>query len=343
MKYTKNRFNYLMAALIFVAGCSVLLSGCGKPVTPESLNPYGTGGYEVSGLIATDGYAQDVILEDNLLYIAQGEGGLMIVDVADPENPMVLASMSENVRGYCAKLAKKDSVIYLAAGTFGVTVANVADPAAPYVTASNLPMKPARNLKVMGDYLYTAISEQGIAIADISYPTQPDGRSTLEPTGYARDCAITPDTALLLVASGEVGFSIHDISVFENGYGDYPEVAQIDLPGYADFITLDDARKLAFVACGTAGLQIVSYADTANVHVTGYYDGSGYAKEVVLHGDKAFLAAESGGLQIIDVSNASDPQLAGMIEADYLLGIACNDDYIFVADEESGVLVVKMP
>jgi len=342
MKYNMLN-NQMLVALSCIVTLSVLLSGCGKPTTPESLNPYGTGGYEVIETIATEGYAQDVLLDGDLLYIAQGEGGLMIVDVANAENPQILSSSSENIRGYCAKIAKKDSAVYLAAGTFGVTVANVSDPYNPDVTFSNLPMKPARNLKVLGNYLFTSISEQGIAIADISYPTQPDGRSTIDATGYSRDCAITPDSTFLLAATGEVGFSLIDISVFENGFGTYPEIASIDLPGYADFITIDHERQLAFLACGTAGLQIVDYADTTNVRHVGSYDGSGYAKEVVLHDNKAFVAAENGGLQVVDVTTPSSPELIGIIDADYLLGITCNDEYIFVADEEAGVLIIKIP
>lgn len=335
--------NRMFVAVASLVALSFFLSGCGKPTTPETLNPYGTGGYEVVETISTEGYAQDVLLEGNLLYVAQGEGGLMIVDVADAENLQILSSTSENIRGYCAKIAKKDSAIYLAAGTFGVTVANVSDPYNPEVTFSNLPMKPARNLKTVGNYIFTSISEQGIMIADITFPTQPDGRSTIDVTGYTRDCAITSDTMLLLAATGEVGISAIDISVFENGFGDYPELSSIDLPGYADFIELDNDKKLAFVACGTAGLQIVDFSDPANLNVVGSYDGSGYAKELTVFENKVFMAAENGGLQVIDVTAPSSPELIGLIDADYLLGITCNDEYIFVADEETGVLVVKIP
>jgi hypothetical protein len=116
----------------------------------------------------------------------KGEGGLLIADVADPLQPVVVSVTTKNVRGYSTNIVKKDSVVYLAAGTFGVTTVDVANPDDPIVTVSNLNMKPARGLHVMGEYLFTAVSEQGVVIADISYPTQPDIRSGFTTPGICK-------------------------------------------------------------------------------------------------------------------------------------------------------------
>jgi len=334
--------NYKLFALLLISLSLVL--GCGKPNTPDEPEPIDvSGGYKIVSQIYTLGYAQDVLLVDTLIYVAQGEGGLMIISVNDPENPQYVSSVNEGVRGYTTKIAKKDSAVYMAAGGFGVSVVDVANPFEPVATASNLPMKPAKDFLIMGDYLFTSISEQGIKITDISYPTQPDPRGPISTVGYAHGMSYTTDTAYLLVACGEVGLSMIDISDFQEGHGDYPQVGLCHTPGYAETVTLLDEEKLAFMACGTSGLQIVNYSDTTDIHIVGSYDGPGYAKDLIYKDDIVYMTAERGGLQIINVSNISSPTLIGMVETVYALGIDMDEDYIYVADEEDGMLVIAIP
>ncbi len=321
-----------------------LLNSCGKPTVPEVVTKEDiSGGYKIVNRVVTTGFAQDVVIKDNLAYIAQGEVGLMVVDVADPGNPETVSVKSDDVRGYSSKIAMKDSVVYIAAGTFGVTVLNVSNPAEPVVTASNLSIKPAKNLYVMGDFLFTPISEQGLKVSDISYPTQPDIRGNTKTPGYAHDIGVTSDTNFMMVACGELGLSMFDITDFQDGFGEYPLVATAITPGYAESIIILDDKSLALMACGTAGLQIIDYSDTANVHIVGSFDGPGYAKELIYRNQKVYMTAEEGGLQIINVADPTKPTLIGLVKTEYALGVDADNDYIYVADEDEGLIIVSIP
>lgn len=329
--------------VLLLSGVSLFI-GCGKPTIPEKVElPDVSGGYKIVEKFATPAYAQDVIKKDNLLYMAQGEGGLLIIDVSDPEKPQIVSVTTENVRGYSAKIAMKDSVVYIAAGTFGVTVLNVANPNEPFVTVSNTSMKPAKNLYIMGDYLYTAISEQGVKIAEISYLPQPDPRGVTLTSGYAHSVVVTSDTVFMLVACGEMGLSIFNISDFQNGYGEYPLVSLCVTPGYAEDIVLSDNESIAFMACGTAGLQIIDFSDTTNVHIVGSFDSGGYAKELMYLDQRIYMTAEMSGLQIIDVTDVTTPYLLGSVDTEFALGLDVNEDYIFVADEDEGLIIISIP
>ena len=335
-----------MMNLLIIFGFTgfLIISGCGKPNDPESIVPVDiSGGYKIVATLPTEGYAQDVIKRDNLLYMAQGEGGLLIVNVSDPEHPFDVSVTTAEVRGYSAKIAMKDSVVYLAAGTFGITALDVANPDTPFVTVSNLGMKPARNIHILGNYMFTATSEQGVAIAEISYPTQPDIRGGINTSGYAYGLATSADSSFLFVACGEMGLSIYNISDFQEGFGTYPLAGWCDTPGYAESVTVLDGQSLAFLACGTEGLKVIDYADTSNVHIVGNYPSGGYAKELIYRDGKIFLTAEKQGLQIIDVSDPAHPALIGQVETDFALGLDADGDYIYVADEVDGLIVVSIP
>jgi hypothetical protein len=333
-----NKLFILMLSGLF------LLNSCGKPTIPETVTKEDiSGGYKIVNKVVTAGFAQDVQIKDNLAYIAQGEVGLMIINVSDPKNPVTVSVTSDDVRGYSSKIAMKDSVVYLAAGSFGVTVLDVSNPAEPVVTASNLSIKPAKNLYVMGDFLFTPISEQGLKVSEISYPTQPDIRGNTKTPGYAHDIVVTSDTNYMMVASGELGLSMFDISEFQNGFGEYPLVGVGITPGYAESIILLDEKSLAFMACGKAGLQILDYSDTSNIHVVGSFDGGGYAKDLLYKNNRIYMTTEEKGLQIIDVTDATKPRFKGLVDTEYALGLDIDDKYVYVADEVEGLIIVSIP
>jgi hypothetical protein len=322
----------------------MLMLSCGKPTNPESILPEDlSGGYKIVKVFPTFGFAQDVVKKDSLLYIAQGQGGLMIVSVADPENPKTISSSTDEARGYSTKVAVKDSVAYLAAGTFGITVIDAADPYLPVVTVSNLNMKPAREMHIMGNYMFTAISEQGIKIADISYPSEPDVRGGISTTGYAFGLTTTADSNFLIAACGEMGLSMYDISDFQEGFGVYHRIGWCDTPGSAEAIALSETNAMAFLACGTAGLQIIDYSDTTNIHIVGSFDNGGYAKDLLYKNNRIYMTNELSGLQIIDVSDVTNPTLAGVLDSEYALGLDMDDNYIYMTDEVEGLIVVKIP
>jgi len=328
--------------ILLLSGITLLFS-CGKPTTPETVPvPDITGGYKIVTKYQTTGYAQDVIEKDNLLYMAQGEGGLEIIDITNPEAPQTLSITSDGARGYSAKVAVKDSAVYLAAGSFGVTTINASDPFAPEVPGSNSTEKPAKGLHIMGDYLFVAVSEQGVKYSDISIPIYPDSKGQISTSGFAYGLTTSSDSAFMFVACGEMGMYIFDISDIEQGW--YHEVAFCNTPGKAEQVILLEEKSIAFMACGTSGLQIIDYADTSNVHIIGSFDGGGYAKDLLYDtNDRIYLSTELSGLQIIDVSDLSNPKLIGEIDTEFSLGIDMDNDYIYLADEREGLIVIAKP
>jgi hypothetical protein len=327
----------------FLSGLILLIS-CGKPVDPESIIPDDiSGGYKIVKIFPTPGYAQDVLKKDSLLYIAQGEGGLLIVNIKDPANPGIVSQTTDGVRGYSSKIAMKDSAVYLAAGTFGVSVVNAANPDTPFVSVSNLGMKPARDFHILGNYMFTAVSEQGINICEISYPTEPDIRGAITTIGYAYGLTTSADSNYLFAACGEMGMSIYDISNFQDGFGIYTVAGWCDTPGDAEAIIIDDAKSIAFMACGTGGLQILDYSDTSNIFIAGSYDSIGYAKDLLYSGDLIYLTTEMFGLQIINVSDVTKPYLVGIVPTSFALGLTKDDKYIYMADELEGLIIISIP
>lgn len=331
--------NIFKVILFFIL---LFLIACGTPNDPESIIG-GDGGYKIVTKYATTGYAQDIFLKDSLAYISQGQGGLMILNVSNPKEPKFISELIYGLRGYAYNLINKDSVIYLAAGGFGVGIVNVSNPMNPLIIPEIRAIAPAKNFHIMGDFLFTAVSEEGVNITKINNPTYPDFRQTFFVPGYAQSVCTSADSNLLFVACGEVGFTIFNISDFQDGFNIYPLMDLLDTPGYAEDVAIHSDLPIAFLACGTGGFVTVDYSDTLNVKIINSYSAGGYAKEVVYDNNKIFLTTELRGLQIFDVSNLYSPVRISTVETKYALAVALKDNYIYVADEVEGLVVISVP
>ena len=321
---------------------SLLLLNCGTPVDPESING-DDGGYKIVSKFTTSGYAQDVVIDNTLAFVAQGEGGLMIIDISDPNNPAEITTVNEGMKGYANKVARKDSVLYIASGGFGVSVVNAADPENPQITATNFPLKPAKNFLVMGDLLFTTIGENGVQTAGIMNASQPDIRGEVSTPGFAQGICASIDSVYLLVACGEMGLAVLDRSGALGGYGDYPMVGWIDIPEYTEDVVVHPTLPYAYVACGTAGFTIIDFSDPTDLKIVSRYETGGYAKEILYKDGKVYMTTNMRGLKIFDVTNVSSPLLIGTVKTEYAMGLSMDDNYIYVADEVEGLITISIP
>lgn len=331
---------------IFISILSLVISGlfigCGTPNDPESVMG-GDGGYKIVGKCATTAFAQDVLVKDTIAYLAQGEGGLITINVSNPRKPEVVSYMS-SIRGYTYKLAIHDTLLYLASGTFGINSINISNLSNPIFLANNRSVSPAKDFGLSSNFLFIATSEEGVRIADISsYAPEPEIRGRLVTPGFAQGVAVSPDSVFAIVAGGETGLAFFDLSQLGFGYGEYSYVDLVDIPGYAENVAVNPDQKYAYVACGTAGLTIVDYSDSANAKVVSNFNTGGYAKEVLYKNNKIFIATELRGLQIIDVSNAKAPVRIGTVPTKYAKAVTADDNYLYVADEDEGLIIISIP
>jgi len=319
-----------------------LFVGCGTPNDPESIIG-GDGGYKIVSKFITSGNAQDIVINDTLALLAQGEGGLMIIDISNPKAPVGLSTV-DSVKGYGYKLVNKDSVVYIAAKAFGVSIIDVSDPEDPVLILSNTQPRPANGFNIMGDFLFTAAGEYGVKIAYLGdNPAEPDFRGGATTHGFAQSVFITPDSNYLLVACGEMGLSLFNISELQSGWGNYPIAGWIDTPGYAEDVVAHPELPYAFIACGTSGLFVADFSDSSNIKIIGSYSTGGYAKEVVYKDNKVYVTTELRGLQIFDVTNVNSPVRIGTVETAYAMGLAVDENYVYIADEQEGLIIISIP
>jgi len=116
-------------------------------------------------------WAQHLVVENHIAYIASGLGSVYLVDVSDPTSPTVLSTVSTS--GSSVRLRLSWPTVYVADGPGGVAVIDVADPLAPTLVAQVPTPDDALGLDVVGDVAYVTGRYADLWILDIADPAQP--------------------------------------------------------------------------------------------------------------------------------------------------------------------------
>ncbi|HEY0552340.1 MAG TPA: Ig-like domain-containing protein, partial [Verrucomicrobiae bacterium] len=115
----------------------------------------------------------------------------------------------------------------------------------------------------------------------------------------------------------------------------------VAIPGFAN--NVDVSGNYAYVAAGSAGLQIVDISDRNNPIVVASLDTPGNADDVKVLGDFAYLADGPAGLRIISVANPLVPVFVGTVDTPGdAQDVVANGSYVYVADGSSGVQIIDV-
>ena len=193
----------------------------------------------------------------------------------------------------------------------------------------------ANSVYVSGDYAYVADGVSGLAIIDISDPTNPGMPIYEDTTGSANSVYVSGDYAY--VADGVSGLAVIEISDPRNP----------GTPVYEN--TTDDARSVyvsgdyAYVADFSSGLAVIDISDPTNPGTPIYKNTTGNAYGVYVSGNYAYLADGSLGLAVINISDPTNPGTPIYKNTTgNAYGVYVSGNFAYLADGSSGLAVINI-
>lgn len=302
---------------------------CGRPEVVPDVN------YAIIAECTLPGYAKKVALVDTLAYVANGQGGLQIVDISDPESLHVIGEYQpdRDVGG----VAVRDTFAYLAlesSTSGGLVILNITDPTHPAFVGQDISVYAFDVAAPPDDTMYVYIAASyWFQVEDVhTFPQYPSFARRFAVPGDTRHAFMVDSMAYL--ACEQMGLQIIDLSQPDST----ALVGWADTPSNARTVFVDGSY--AYVADGRAGLVIIDVADGTAPVVVGQYDTPGYANGVHVSGNLAYVADGDGGVQVIDVTYPGDPEFYGSIATSYANGITVRSDTVFVADRDMGLLLI---
>lgn len=274
-------------------------------------------------------FVNDIFLSGDYIYIGRSDY-LKIMDGTDLKNPVMIGSIKLPAGGATPRsIIVSDNYAYLC-DIVGLKIIDISDPSDPFIVGSLKTPGNALKLVVSGKYAYIADGYNGIQIVNVSNPAAPTIISSVDTPGCALDVTISGNYAY--VADSYEGIQVIDISnpanIFISGV--------IATSGKAQCIQIKDN----YLYSSGRSFDVIDISDYANPSVVATLnDISG--SDIDLAGDYAYLAGSSG-LQLINISNPTDPLPVGLLNFNDAIGVnVVGGDLVYISDRFSGLHIIN--
>lgn len=292
------------------------------------------------GSAATAGSSRDVVVAGGYAYVADYTEGMQIFDLFSLNIPVWVGGV--DTPGYAFGIAVQGDYVYLADCDHpyedsGLVVIDVSDPAAPVIMGTaDIPGGRALNVVVRESLAYVASDNAGLNIIDVSDPENPVIIGNVDTKSWAEGVDVEGDYAYVIdTAAGEKPRGLYVIDVSD------PENPVISGTVGIDGADVEVVGDIAYVSGDWLGLLFVDVSDPAAPVVASYLDTPGYARDVFIDADHAYVADHHGGLQIALLSPDSFIA-ASLVMGGRPLGIEIVDDHAYVANQSLGILTVDL-
>ncbi len=235
----------------------------------------------------------------NLAYLANGNDGLLILDITDKSNPTKHSSLPLPSVASDIKVHNQHAFIPVYSG--GLRVVNVTDTSTPFDEGGYIPTSAvAYGVAISGNYLYVAVSHAGLDVYDITTPTSPSYVSTVDLDGYAKKVEISGNYAYVACDLG--GLQIVDVSDPTN----MTRVAHLDSNTRYFGVYVEGSHVyVAGYISGDNFMRIYDISNPENPIAAGFYDFASSGYDVFVSGDYAFVATTTAGLHSLKIAELS--------------------------------------
>ncbi|MFC1878056.1 hypothetical protein ACFL2E_12440, partial [Thermodesulfobacteriota bacterium] len=295
----------------------------------------------VIGTIDTPSYAHDIVIRENMAYIADDASGLQVIDISNATNPQII--QTENTPGLAKGIVLSGSYAYIADGDHGLQVIDISNPGNPQIIGNGVDTPgDAQFVDVSGNRAYIADGPGGLQIIDISNPASPQIIGSKD-IGFEAHCVQVKNNIAYVTASGphSTGAVLRLIDI--TNPQDYPVLGSVTIPGiFAYGVTVVD--DTAYVAAWKYnGLQVIDVSNPSNPWIKGWIKTDGRAHAVDVVDDIAYVANDLAGLGVIDVSNSGDLQVLGTIDTQAQAGsVKVIGNLAYIAGGEGGLQIIDI-
>jgi len=257
---------------------------------------------------------------------------IVVVDVSDPAQPVQVGAVKAD--GALLDLQIEGETIYAAMSTGGFQVLDIESETAPVLIGTWCEGSRPDGIAVVGGVAYVADGRAGLRVLDISNPEVPVDLARLSLPGTQRFVQAEGD--LLYLVDFVDRFTILDVS----DPSDPQTLAALATRVYGAHV--QDSH--AFLAQGSHGFFIYDISNPEVPQEVGWCDVPGHAWDVIVADGLAYISAFEEGLQIVDVSDPTQPLLRGGISFghDYFKTLEKVGDLVYVPAGYSTLFILEV-
>ncbi len=319
---TKKYLPILFLIILLFASCADFL----EPI-------FKNGELVIEAIIPTIGFARDVFVSDDFIYIAEDQCGFSIYDKTN--DSLIIhyyGSIREAQLIYCEELNNTLFVYDDYARPSKIWTFDISDMNNPVNTFSlsggtskvksmkcNFINQGEIDLQWTNDKIFTkenyCVEEPWLSTSEqYEFPNAIEGFDVLD--------------TLLFVTGEQRGLYITNRN---NGN----IISEVNTPGTAIDVKVHD--NYAYVADKEYGISVIDISDITQPELVYNHDTSGYAQRIDVEGDYLVVASGGGGVYLFDISNRAKPEFADRwddSDIGYTYDVDMHNGEVFVATRE---------
>jgi len=297
------------------------------------------------GNMDTSGNAYGVAVSGTRAYIADGDAGLQVIDISDPVKPASLGGYATTYPARFVAMSGNYACVlesYNGGGSYvsSLEIVDTTSPASPQRVGSyDFPGYVTGNaLATSGDYAFLTVYEYPLArveVVDLRTPASPQQVGVYNAgDSYPPPTSLAVYGAYLLMASDSAGLRVLEVSDPANPHlvGSYTntEIKSVAISGTKAY------------AMSSTGFLVLDLSIPTLPKVLGSLAVSSLSGRLAVSGDYVYAAAGGYGVQVIDVSNPTQPRYAVGNSAVSAYDLTISGNHVFVAGGDEGLQVFDL-
>lgn len=292
----------------------------------------------------TPGNAESVTVSGARAYIADYHRGVCIADVTNPLAPVMLGQLQTLGDAFHVQVVSNRA--YIAEGIGKVEVADLSNPAQPVHIATSLAGQSVRSLQIIGSHAFLADREEGFVVAELLglAPQAP----ALVDFSISSTNSVGSELVLSVAAEGTppLGYAWYRDGVpLANAAGHsgvtdphlrFPNLAPTNAGNYTVVVTNAQGSITSMVA----GVTVHALGTPI---VRGGLDTPGFANAAAVFGNLAYVADDTGGLRLVDLSDLDNlGSLGAYTPTGALWSVCLQTNLLFLALGSNGVAILDV-
>lgn len=277
----------------------------------------------------------DIDILDETLCLTIKDVGVSISSLRDPLEPDK-QSLTSNW-GEVSRIAAYQDCAVIADPVNGLWTVDISNPESPEQVGFLDTRSGVTDVVVQDEYAYLVNGDQGFSIIDLTDPALPVEVGHLELNGYVTMIDVQGDRAYV---SREHTFNQDDpegLTIIDISDPEHPRrisdsdqrICGLDIAVSGDFLYRTGFKM---------GITCIDISDPENIEIVGRECWEGGGNAIAIR-DRVAYIADGEFLTFVNITDPESPQVIDWMLMKYATGVTVSGDYLFVADDDSGLTV----
>jgi len=277
---------------------------------------------------------RDLCVQDGIAYLANRTDGLALVDVSDPEHPVLLSTFQTS--SSAIDVTVHEGLAYVGTLGDGMFMVDVTDVHAPVLAGHYDEPFEVYATVVQGDFAYLACHENGVRVLDVSDPSAPIEIEHIPTEKFIIGLALEHDR---LVAP----FWGENIRLFDvSNPGSLVLLDTLEETGAYFDVSIEDQLVAVLNAGGIGDMYDLS-GNTIEPYATVYPRLVGLLYDIEIRSGFVYIADTRGGVTVFDAREPDESvEIFSYLYDQEVYGLAISGDTLYVGGDDPSLSILDV-